>query len=194
MTEVYLIRHSEPIRDGVNYINVSDFQQELNEKGVLSVRGEKKARQLANQIKDIDYVISSSYARAVSTAKYFGYSNNKQVLVDERFGERKFGVKSFSELPPDFEKKQFEDYDYKLENGESINEVRTRMKEALDDVIDKYKDKRIVIVSHSTAMLSLLLNYIDSNSTETMFEIPKDTKTSLAVPLDGLLYTIEFEW
>ena len=35
---------------------------------------------------------------------------------------------------------------------------------------------------------------INANSTETVFEIAKGGETKLAVPLDGLLYTIEFEW
>lgn len=36
--------------------------------------------------------------------------------------------------------------------------------------------------------------HIDSNSTELFFDIMKGQKTKLALPLDGLLYTIEFEW
>ena len=35
---------------------------------------------------------------------------------------------------------------------------------------------------------------VDSNSTQTIFEINKGEKTKLAVPLDGLVYTIDFEW
>lgn len=35
---------------------------------------------------------------------------------------------------------------------------------------------------------------INSNSLQTIFEIKKGEKTNLAVPLDGLLYTIEFNW
>lgn len=35
---------------------------------------------------------------------------------------------------------------------------------------------------------------VDSNSTQTVFEIAKGKKTILALPLDGLQYTVEFEW
>lgn len=58
----------------------------------------------------------------------------------------------------------------------------------------KIDDDKLIIESNDPLATIDESGHIDSNSTETMFEIPKDTKTSLAVPLDGLLYTIEFEW
>ena len=152
MTELYLIRHSEPIRDGVEFLNTRDYQQERNEKGILSVRGEEKAKYLSEQeeFKNIDYVFSSGFSRAMSTAKYIAFNNNKKVLVDDRLGERIFGVKDFSELPEKFEWKQLENHNYKMPDGESFNEVKTRMKDFFDEILEKYNESKI-----------LVLNYID---------------------------------
>ncbi|MBR3523369.1 MAG: hypothetical protein IKN87_01630 [Bacilli bacterium] len=58
----------------------------------------------------------------------------------------------------------------------------------------RIEEDKFIIESNDPLAIIDKNDRIDSNSTETMFEIPKDTKTSLAVPLDGLLYTIEFEW
>ena len=55
-------------------------------------------------------------------------------------------------------------------------------------------DDRFTIQSNIPLAIIDENNRFDSNSTETMFEIKKDEKTYLAVPLDGLQYTIEFEW
>ena len=161
MTEVYLIRHSEPMRDGIEFYKMSQYQQESNEKRILSINGERKAKILSeySELKNIDYIFSSNYVRAISTAKYIASSNNKNIMIDEQFGERLFGIKDWSELPEGFERKQLEDFDYKLPNGESFNEVKKRMKEALDDKLNKYSGSRIVIVSHATALTCLLLNY-----------------------------------
>lgn len=74
-------------------------------------------------------------------------------------GERKFGISSWSELPEEFERKQFLDENYKIGNGESQKEVRERMLSALIQIINENKNRRIAIVSHATALSYLLKNW-----------------------------------
>ena len=102
---VYLIRHSELMKNKINLIN-NDCLQLTNEKNPLSIVGEKKAEELSNkeELKNIDLIISSNYVRAISTAKYIADKNNKDIYIDEMFGERKHGINSWNELPQDFEK------------------------------------------------------------------------------------------
>jgi len=76
-------------------------------------------------------------------------------------GERKFGIDSWEELPKNFERKQFLDENYKIGDGESQNEVRTRMYASIMKILDENKDKRIVIVSHATAISYLLKKWCD---------------------------------
>ena len=153
--EVYLIRHSKPLK--VNNDKNMDSLQIQNEKQPLSIEGENIAREKLNikELKDIDKLYSSSYVRAISTAKYIAENNNIEINVINDFGERKFGINSWDELPDNFGEKQFLDENYKTEFGESQKEVRERTFNALMNVL-KNDDKKIAIVFHSTAMLFLL--------------------------------------
>lgn len=161
LTTIYLIRHSKPLKVGI--LNNNDSLQIQNEKSVLSIEGEELAHKLSKlaELKNIDYIYSSNYVRALSTAKYIAHKNNVDILVDERFSERKHGVLSWDELPKDFEFKQFSDETFKMPNGENIKEVRKRMYEALNDILKKYCGKNVVILSHATAIASLLKTWCE---------------------------------
>ena len=95
------------------------------------------------------------------TAKYIAENNNIKLNVDERLGERKFGVNNMSELPLSFFENQFRNWDYKLENGESANEVSKRMNEALLDILNKNKGSNIVVVSHGTAISTMVKTWCE---------------------------------
>ena len=152
MTTIYFMRHSEVLKSNVNN---NDSLQLQNENWVLTNNGEEMANKKSKikEFQDFDAVFSSNYVRAISTAKYF---TNKKIIIDERFNERKFGINSWNELPNNFEEKQFNDFNYKIGDGESLNEVVKREEEALNDILKNYKDKKILIVGHSTAFAALL--------------------------------------
>lgn len=161
-TIVYLIRHSEPLKDINNIINNDNLQLQ-NEKTCLSINGEILASKISklDELQNIDILFSSNYVRTISTAKYIANENNLKINVIEELGERKFGINNWNELPENFEMKQFVDENYKIGNGESQKEVRERMNNVLIDILDKYKNKKIAIVSHSTAILYLLKKFVD---------------------------------
>ncbi len=157
MTEVYLIRHSEKYRNFNNIINDDSFQL-FNEKIILSINGEMLANKLANmeEMSNIEVVFASNYVRSIGTAKYIAYRNKIDVNIDKNFGERIYGINSVDEIMDNFNVKQWNDIDYKLPNGESRRDVTNRMYNALIRVINDYKNKRIAIVSHGTAISFLL--------------------------------------
>lgn len=158
MTTIYLIRHSMPLKVNNEFNN--DNLQIQNEKSSLSIKGEQIAKDKLNnkEFANIDILFSSSYVRAIQTAKYIAEKNNLEINVISDFGERKFGINSWSELPDNFGEKQFLDENYKTEFGESQKEVRERTFNALMNVL-KSDDKRIAIVFHGTAMLFLLMTW-----------------------------------
>lgn len=162
MKTIYLMRHSEPLKP-VN-INNDESLQLQNEKWPLTVEGEKLAEEKSqrNELNNFDIVISSNYVRAISTAKYF---TKDKLFIDENFGERKFGINNWEELPKDFGKKQFDNFDYKLPNGESINEVIDREYNSLISILNKYYDKKILVVGHATALSSLLSKWCEIDYT-----------------------------
>ena len=136
-----------------------------NEKMPLSIEGEELTSNISkeSELQNIDVVISSNYVRAMATAKYISNANNVTLIVNSAFGERKFGINSWDELPSGFGLRQNNDENYKVGDGESQKEVRERVYKALIDVIDKYKDKRVVIVSHGSAILWLLKHWCNVN-------------------------------
>ena len=162
MKTIYFMRHSEPLKP-MN-INNSDTLQSQNEKWPLTINGEILAKEKSKHIElnNFDIVISSNYVRAISTAKYF---TKDKILIDENFGERKFGINSWDELPKDFGKRQFNDFNYKLPNGESINEVIKREYTSLINILNNYRDKKILIVGHSTALASLFSKWCEIDYT-----------------------------
>ena len=159
MTTIYLMRHSIALKNINNDYNNESLQLQ-NEKMPLSIEGEELASNISkeSELQNIDVVISSNYVRAMS---YISNANNVNLIVNSAFGERRFGINSWDELPTDFGLRQNNDENYKVGDGESQKEVRERVYRALIDVIDEYKDKRVVIVSHGSAILWLLKQWCD---------------------------------
>ena len=163
MTTLYLVRHSEPFKQHRGIEDINETILFSNIKSPLSVDGEHFAEKVSNceEFSNIDVVWSSNYVRTMSTAKYFAYKNNLKVNVSDKLGERIHGINSWNELPADFETHQFEDENYKLENGESQKEVRERLTAFVNKILDENKGKRILIVGHSTATAFLLKNWCE---------------------------------
>lgn len=152
MTIIYFMKHSEALK--YNNVSNNDSLQLQNEKWILTNNAEEIAKEKSklDELQNFDIVFSSNYVRAKETAKYF---TTDKINIDERFGERKFGINNWDELPNDFEEKQFNDFNYKIGNGESINEVIKREEEALNDILNNYKGKKILIIGHSTTLAAL---------------------------------------
>lgn len=73
----------------------------------------------------------------------------------------KFGINNWNDLPKDFGKRQFNYFNYKLPNGESINEEYN----SLINILNNYYDKKVLIVGHSTALASLFSKWCDIDYT-----------------------------
>lgn len=149
----------------VNNTFNKDNLQLQNEKSSLSIEGEQIAKDKLNkkEFDGIDIIFSSNYVRTIQTAKYLANKNNLEINVISDLGERKFGIDSWNELPDKFERKQFLDENYKLNNGENQKEVRDRMYSVIMKVLNEYPNKRIAIVSHGTAISYLLKKWCDVN-------------------------------
>ncbi|WP_041138317.1 histidine phosphatase family protein [Beduini massiliensis] len=150
MTTVYFIRHAEP-----NYANHNDQQRELSQKGWQDRK--RVSEFLAD--KHIDVALSSPYKRAVDTIKDFADQHDLTIKIVADFRERKVDngwIEDFNA----FSRKQWEDFTYKLKDGESLKEVQERNIKALTMVLESYPDQNIVIGSHGTA-LSTVIHYYD---------------------------------
>ena len=162
-TTIYLIRHSEPTpKVNLKFINSKDSSQIANEKVFLSVSGEKRAEELSKkeELQNIDAVYSSNYVRALGTAKYIALENNTIINIDERLNERRIG--EIGELSQkEFERLQKKDFDFKLSSGESFNQTKKRMIEAVKGILMFETGNRVAVVSHGTALTALLSTWCE---------------------------------
>ena len=156
MKTVFFIRHSKPGK--CSFIYSKSSIQIKNEKKKLTTEGINIAQKVFsnNEFNNIEEVYSSNYLRAYQTARILAKKLKLKVNIVSDFGERKVGINSWDDYPEDFEIHQFNDNDYKLENGESLNEVRNRELTALNIILNKSTNDNIAIVFHSTAMMILL--------------------------------------
>ncbi len=119
-------------------------------------------RELVTQFlsdKNIDVVLSSPYKRAVDTVAHFADNKGMNIEIVDDFRERKVDSVWIEDFKA-FSKAQWADFDYKLSDGESLQEVQNRNISALKNILEKYKDRNIVIGSHGAA-LSTIINYYD---------------------------------
>lgn len=197
MKTIYLIRHSAPFVEIDNYVdNDNVLWSEFNKNMILSPQGEENAKKLCNvnELKDINEIYASNSSRAIETAKYLAESNNIRIKLDERINERKFGVEYIKDLPSDFTKLSFEDKNFKVCNGESLNEVDSRLKSFINDLLDNDSNK-IAIVMHGIILLSYLktiCNHFEFDGRN--FNIKYNDNVILdGTPKNPSIYKIEFD-
>lgn len=161
MTTIYLIRHSDSIKsNNINWLSLID-EQTKNENLPLSILGESKALKISEykEFSEIDAVFSSTYQRAISTAKYIAEKNKLQINITNLLNERKLG--NTEGIPKSFWLTQIEDEFAKAPNGENRNEVSARMLDVINMILKDYKEKKVVLVSHATAITFLLMNWCE---------------------------------
>lgn len=151
-TVVYFIRHAEP-----DYSVYDDAIRPLTDKG------KKDALNVATYLEDkgIQVALSSPYKRAIDTIKPFADINNMNIELVEDFRERKVDNCWIDDFHG-FSQKQWEDFNYKLLDGECLHDVQERNIKALEKVLRKFYGKNIVIGTHGTA-LSTIINYYESS-------------------------------
>lgn len=197
MKTIYLIRHSAPFVEIDNYSDCDNvLWEEYNRNMILSPLGEENAKKLCNvnELKGINEIYASDSSRAIETAKYLAESNNLKIKLDKRINERKFGIDYLSELPKDFTKNSFENKDLKNKDGESLNELDTRFKSFINDLLNNDSNK-IAIVMHGIILLSYLKTICDTFAFDgKTFNIRyKDNIILNGTPKNPSVYKIEFD-
>ena len=141
--KIYVIRH------GLTQLNKEGkyngtFDEDIVEEGI------KQAQEASNIVKnlDIDLIICSPLLRTRHTCEIINI-NNVPVVFDERIKERDCGSLTCKELG-DFYKTDYWNYysNIKVQELESITHLFDRVREFLDDVKTKYRDKNILVVTH----------------------------------------------
>jgi 2,3-bisphosphoglycerate-dependent phosphoglycerate mutase len=151
MTEVFFVRHS-----------ISDLSIKDNLLRPLTDGGIEKACELIKLFENIyvDDIFSSPYKRAIQTIEPISNTKNICIKIVNDFREMKISdnwVNNYNE----YIKKWWDDFSYKIDNGESLFETQYRNIQALEKILIEYKNKTVIIGTHGTA-LSTIINYYDN--------------------------------
>ena len=141
LTYVYFIRHCQP-----NNQNRDEPTRELTEKGM-------RDRALVTAFladKRVDAVLSSPYKRAVDTVAHYADAHGMEIVTVDGFRERRTG--SWVDDFEAFTRRQWADFDFGRENGETLREVQTRCTAALEDVLERYAGQTVIVGAHGTAL------------------------------------------
>lgn len=160
MTTLYLVSNNCVVN---NLVYKSDESLELKrERRPLSIEGENKAESLTKleELQEVGVIYSSGYASAIATSKYIAEKLELSINVDNKLNERKIGLLEDKTLRF-FKEQQEHDFNYRLSGGESINSTKTRITNAINAILNNNKDSNILVVTHSTAIMSYLLNYCE---------------------------------
>ena len=145
MTTLLLARHGE-----------TDWNRELRIQGSSDIElndlGRRQAQSLAQELTDVDLdaVYASDLARARQTAEAVAATHGLEVRFDARLRERSFGSwegltrEDIAELP-----------DGSHHDGESDEEVRARVLEAINEIAAAHPGEQVLVVSHGGALNAL---------------------------------------
>lgn len=196
---IFLIRHSEQLKINT-LLNNSENSQIANEKIILSVEGEKKAEALSKikELSNLNSIWSSTYVRALATAKYIAERNNLEIQISTYLNERKIGnLDSLSKLRDKFTHtfttEQLLDENLKNEDGENRFEVNNRMTSFINTILNSNEGSRIAVVSHGAAIKFLLMNWCSLNQNfdlvykDTILKIDSPSVIKLKFNKDSLL-------
>ncbi|MBP2624131.1 histidine phosphatase family protein [Streptococcus oricebi] len=174
-TTVYFVRHAEP-----NYNNHDDASRELSRRGL------QDAQKLVNFFSNIiiDNFYSSPYKRAIDTIQPLAQARQKKIALVDNFCERKIDDVWIEDFES-FSERQWADFSYKLENGESLAQVQKRNIEALEHLLGQNK-QTILIASHGTALSTIVNYYQPSFGYENFQEIKSIFPWIVKIKFDGL--------
>ena len=181
MKTIYLVKHSGPFVDIKNYEDYENVPwEDYNRNMILSVDGEKRAEKLCEikELNNVERIFASDSVRAIASAKYLAEKSNIKIELDERINERIFGIERLSELPKNFNKLSFDDKNYKMENGESFNDVDKRFVNFISDLLNQDNNSYILFI-HGLILLSYLETICDFEFDGMSFDIKFNDKEIL---------------
>ena len=158
------------VRHGETYANIDKVwhghtDTELTDNGRLQTQ--KLGTYFHNYMRP-DVIYSSPLQRAKNTAKAVAKSFDLPVNLDALLMEFGFGEwegKTFEVLESEhnISARLTEEGDFSPPDGESLNSVKIRMIEAIEDIIQAHPDNNVLIVSHGVALSIAISHYLNND-------------------------------
>jgi len=170
-TLIYLTRHGE-----TEWNKIGRMQGHKNSN--LTSLGQDQARWLGQRLEDVDLdlIISSSSERALDTAKLIRGDRDIEIIKRPDLMEMCFGCwegmyhdQVKANYPQEFDNLWYQPHHYQPVDGESFDQLIDRVKTCLEDIIDRYQGKTLLIVAHGI-VLKALIAYIEDKPRERFWE------------------------
>ncbi|MEJ2751971.1 MAG: MSMEG_4193 family putative phosphomutase [Chloroflexota bacterium] len=161
MTTFFIVRHGE--NDWVKKNRLAGWLPgvHLNENGVQ--QAQDAGVRLAPQ--SIKAIYSSPVTRCVETAEIIAPYFQLPVLLNEAFGETRYGdwegkkVKKLAKKP-EWQIVQFFPSRNRFPSGEALREVQFRAVQAMEKLSEQHKSESVVVVSHADIIKLVLAHYL----------------------------------
>ncbi len=143
--KIYSTRHGQTDYNKEDIV-LGSTDLPLNETGIL--QAEKLAEDI-EKLGDIDIIIASPMLRAQTTAKVVAERCGLSIITDVRLREWDYGCyEGKSRYTEGFAEGKYEFGVRMGGSGESLMQLAHRVYSAIDDIIEKYSDKNVLVVSH----------------------------------------------
>ncbi|MCK5211787.1 class I tRNA ligase family protein, partial [Candidatus Parcubacteria bacterium] len=171
MDTFYIMRHGEAEFNVKRIYSTNvDSKNDLTEKGI------EDAGETAKKLKDkkIDIIICSDFLRTKETANIVAKEIGVEVIEDERI--REINVGDLDNKPYDMKIIEQRDQNefLKYPNGESWSDVKKRVSDFYKEVSQKYKNKKVLIVSHGDTLTAFEALLTDGYFLDNIKKIVKD--------------------
>ncbi len=158
MTTIYLINNSLTMNN-LSFPDQDSLEQK-REKRILSIEGEEASKKLASEkaLQTVQFIYTSPFVMSIGTAKYLAQKLELEISIRREIGERILGnlgdkkIRMITEI-------QENDFDYRLNGGESLNDVKKRMVRFVNRLLEEHADKTIALFTHNVAITCLLSNW-----------------------------------
>ena len=164
---LYIVRHGETEQNAKGLLQGKSG-------GILNKKGVEQARLtgLALRNKDITAIHSSNLDRALDTALVISDLIGAVLIPENQLRERNLGnleVKSWDDYSQAQQASGQSHEEFKPEGGESLVEMRIRLKPFLDEITGPYQRSNLLIVGHN-ALNSVLLDMLTDLTLAEIFE------------------------
>ncbi|MFW6304401.1 MAG: histidine phosphatase family protein [Candidatus Saliniplasma sp.] len=182
MIRVFIVRHGE-----------TEWNRERRFQGwedsPLTTAGREQVLSLAERLKEykLEYLYSSPSGRTMETARIIANMKDLDIIKEPGFKEINLGdlegkrVEWVNENYPDILNDFWNDpVNYEPLSGESFYDLKNRVLDTLDNILNKHGGENVMIVSHAAAS-KMMLSFFEGRKLEDLWEPPELKAASLSI-------------
>jgi len=183
--KIILIRHGSTIYTEQDRLYDGEDYPPLNQQGKKEM--EILTNWLSQKTLQVDEIFTSSSLRSIQSARIIAKEYDMDYKIIDGLHERKAGLwagltfEQIEEKYPEMLEKYHENpYDYWPEGGESTHDVRMRVEKTINELVDKYENKTIVLVTHKSVIQAAIASCLQiSEERQGRVKIPTGSATQI---------------